>query len=91
MVLFRDNASFPSGFTGSELHDVYGFAFQTMFHQMFSESGRRTWMQCRGNYLGGQAFGTSSYSDTYGYDNYVKGLVNAGFTGLVWAPEVRAL
>ena len=24
-----------------------------------------------------------------GYDNYVRGLVNAGFTGLVWAPEVR--
>ena len=24
---------------------------------------------------------------SYGYDNYVEGLVNAGFTGLVWAPE----
>ena len=37
-----------------------------------------------------QAWGTSSYSDGYDYQVYVRGLVNAGFTGLVWAPEVSS-
>jgi len=88
-VLFRDNTTFPSGYFGAELHNVYGFTFQKLFHEMFQSRGKRTWLQCRGNHLGGQAFGTSSYSDSYGFDNYVQGLVNAGFTGLVWAPETR--
>ena len=30
-----------------------------------------------------------SYSDGYSYPTYVKGLVNSGWTGLAWAPEVR--
>jgi hypothetical protein len=34
-----------------------------MFHAMFSKRKQRSWMQSRGNYLGGQAYGSSSYSD----------------------------
>lgn len=71
------------------MHNTYGFAFQKMFHEMYTTKGIRTWMQSRGNYLGGQRFSTSSYSDGYSYPTYVKGLVNSGFTGLAWAPEVR--
>ena len=90
VVLFEDNTTFPpSGFTGSDLHNVYGFAFQKMFHEMYTDRGERTWLQSRGNYMGGQAYSSSSYSDGYSYDVYVNGLVNSGFTGLVWAPEVR--
>ena len=88
-VGFADNITFPSGATGGEMHNTYGFAFQKMFHEMYSAKGLRSWMQSRGNYLGGQRYSTSSYSDGYSYPTYVKGLVNSGFTGLAWAPEVR--
>ena len=76
VVLFADNASFPSGFSGGELHNVYGFSFQKLFHEMFQSRGKRTWLQCRGNYLGGQAFGTSSYSD-----RFVPGVQNLKIQG----------
>ena len=88
VVLFKDNTTFSkSGYSGGQMHNIYGFAFQKMFHSFYAARGQRTWMQSRGNYLGGQAWGTSSYSDGYNYDVYVRGLVNAGFTGLVWAPK----
>jgi alpha-glucosidase (family GH31 glycosyl hydrolase) len=44
-VGFADNVTFPSGMTGGEVHNVYGFAFQKMFHEMYTASGVRTWMQ----------------------------------------------
>jgi hypothetical protein len=60
VVLFQDNTTYAaSGFTGDQLHNVYGFAFQKMFHQMFANRGQRSWMQSRGNFLGGQASGQS--------------------------------
>lgn len=55
VVLFMDNTSFPGGAVGGAVHNVYGFQFQKMFHQMYASQGQRTWMQSRGNYLGGQA------------------------------------
>lgn len=60
-----------------------------MKHSFYTAKGQRAWHQSRGNYLGGQAYSTSSYSDGYSYPIYVRGLVNSGFTGLAWAPEVR--
>ena len=88
-VGFADNITFASGMTGAQMHNTYGFAFQKMFHEMYQAQGKRAWMQSRGNYLGGQRYSTSSYSDGYTYATYVKGLVNSGFTGGGWAPEVR--
>ena len=29
------------------------------------------------------------YSDGYDYKTYVIGVVNSGFSGLIWAPEMR--
>jgi alpha-glucosidase (family GH31 glycosyl hydrolase) len=34
VVLFRDNNSFPGGATGGATHNVYGYQFSKMFHDM---------------------------------------------------------
>lgn len=56
---------------------------------MFESLGKRTWLQSRGGYAGSQAYPTNSYSDGYVYKTYVIGVVNSGFSGLIWAPEMR--
>ena len=35
------------------------------------------------------AYPTNSYSDGYDYGTYVRGVVNSGFCGSIWAPEMR--
>ena len=37
---------------------------------MFESIGQRTWLQSRGNFAGGQAYPTNSYSDGYTYSTY---------------------
>ena len=88
-VGFNDSTVFPSGFRGYEYHNIQGYIWQRLFHEMFHSLGQRTWLQSRGGYAGSQAYPTNSYSDGYTYSTYVLGVVNSGFSGLIWAPEMR--
>jgi hypothetical protein len=60
------------------------------FHEMFAAAGKRTFLKARAMYVGSQRFPTTFYSDSYDYRNYLLGVVNSGWGGWVWAPEVRA-
>ena len=86
---FVDDTVFPSGMTGAFFHNIQGYILQRIFHEMYESIGQRTWLQSRGNFAGGQAYPTNSYSDGYTYSTYVRGVVNSGFSGLIWAPELR--
>ena len=88
-VGFNDSTVFPSGMMGYQFHNLEGYIWQRMFHEMFESLGKRTWLQSRGGYAGSQAYPTNSYSDGYVYKTYVVGVVNSGFSGLIWAPEMR--
>ena len=88
-VGFNDSVVFPSGFHGFEFHNIQGYIWQRLYHEMFESLGQRTWLQSRGGYAGTQAYPTNSYSDGYDYPTYVRGVVNSGFSGLIWAPEMR--
>ena len=86
---FNDSTVFPSGFKGHQFHNIQGYIWQRLYHEMFESLGKRTWLQSRGGYAGSQAYPTNSYSDGYTYTTYVRGVVNSGFSGLIWAPEMR--
>lgn len=86
---FNDSAVFPSGFKGYQFHNLQGYIWQRLYHEMFESIGKRTWLQSRGGYAGSQAYPTNSYSDGYDYPTYVRGVANSGFSGLLWAPEMR--
>ena len=74
---------------GYQFHNLEGYIWQRLYHEMFESLGKRTWLQSRGGYAGSQAYPTNSYSDGYVYKTYVIGVVNSGFSGLIWAPEMR--
>jgi len=86
---FPDNAKFPSGLSGAQMHNVFGFLYQKAFHEMFDTMDKRTYFLCRGNYAGGQGYPTVVYSDWYDFKDYVRAACNSGFSGLLWCPEVR--
>ncbi len=87
---FPDNASFPSGMSGAQMHNIFGASYGKLFHEMYREAGTRTFLKARAMYVGSQAEPTTFYSDSYDYPNYLLGVVNSGFGGWVWAPETRS-
>lgn len=86
---FPDDATFPSGLNGAQYHNIFGALYGLTYHQMYENAGLRTFLKARAMYAGSQRRPTTFYSDSYSYPNYLLGVVNSGFGGWVWAPEVR--
>jgi alpha-D-xyloside xylohydrolase len=86
---FPDNATFPSGFVGHQMHNIYGLLFSFAYHEMFDSMGLRTFLKARANYMGGQRWATTMYSDSYDYGQYTTAVVNSGWGSVTWAPELR--
>ena len=72
------------------MHNIFGAKYGELFHEMYREAGKRTFLKARAMYVGSQAHPTTFYSDSYDYPNYILGVVNSGWGGWVWAPEVRS-
>jgi alpha-D-xyloside xylohydrolase len=86
---FPDDARFPSGLSGAQMHNIFGFLYSRTMHELFEGRGTRSYFLCRANYAGGQAWATCNYSDLYGFDEYVRMAANSGFACSPWCPEVR--
>jgi alpha-D-xyloside xylohydrolase len=86
---FPDNSKWPSGFKGAQMHNLFGMTYSFTYHELFGKAGLRTFLKARAGYMGSQRYPTTMYSDSYDYDQYVTAVVNSGFLGIVWAPELR--
>jgi alpha-D-xyloside xylohydrolase len=86
---FPDDARFPSGLSGGEMHNLFGFLYQKAMHALFARRNRRTYLLSRANFAGGQREVSACYTDLYDFREFVRVTVNAGFGGQLWTPEVR--
>lgn len=86
---FPDNSSWPSGFTGSQMHNLFGATYSFTYHELFESLGLRTFLKARAGYMGSARYPTTMYSDSYDYNQYVLAVANSGFISLAWAPELR--
>ena len=86
---FPEYCQFPSGLDGEQMHSLFGNLYASTITEAFERAGRETLCQSRS--LGALASPLPAvlYSDLYDFDDYVRGVVNAGFSGLLWCPEVR--
>ncbi|AEI40259.1 TIM-barrel domain-containing protein [Paenibacillus mucilaginosus] len=86
---FPDTADFPSGIDGEQMHNQLGTLYQSAIAAPFEAAGRRTFSQVRasGALAAPQPF--VLYSDLYNHKVFIRGVVNCGFSGLLWSPEVR--
>lgn len=87
--LWPDHARFPSGHSATAIRNVYGVRLQRMLNEMFNDQGERTYGLVRATNAGASALPFCLYNDCYDFTQFLTGLATAGFSGVLWVPEVR--
>lgn len=84
---FPDCTEFPSGLDGEQMHHALGLLYQKSV--LAALGGLRTFSLARssGAYAAPMPF--ALYSDLYGHEDFIRGMISSGYSGLLWAPEVR--
>jgi alpha-D-xyloside xylohydrolase len=88
--LWPDLATFPSGFAGEQMRQVYGFAWQSMTAGWFRERNTRTYGLVRASNAGASSMPYVIYNDYYSHRDFITALINSSFIGVLWTPEVRS-
>jgi alpha-D-xyloside xylohydrolase len=86
---FPDVTEFPSGMDGEQMHNLLGTLYQSAIQAPFEQAGRRTLSQVRASGALASPYPFILYSDLYNHKVFIRGVVNCGFSGLLWSPEVR--
>ncbi|MBQ8214736.1 MAG: glycoside hydrolase [Clostridia bacterium] len=80
-------SEFPSGMDGEQYHSLFGTLFlQTM---MQVHGREKTLAEVRNLGALASSYPFVLYSDLYNHKDFIRGVSNAGFSGLLWSPEVR--
>lgn len=87
--LWPDVAVFPSGTEAEQMRQVYGLLLQDMITAEYRKLNRRTYGLVRASNAGGCRFPFVLYNDYYRHEDFITALVNSGFSGVLWTPEVR--
>jgi len=86
---FPNCSEFPSGMDGEQMHSLLGTLYQKTILSAISQTNRRTYGQVRSSHAQAASLPFVLYSDLYDHSDFIRGVVNAGFSGLLWTPEVR--
>jgi alpha-D-xyloside xylohydrolase len=86
---FPEFSRFPSGIDGEQMHSVFGLRYQDAILDQFKSRGKQTYNLVRSSGALAAPYPFVLYSDLYGHRDFVRALVNSGFSGLLWCPEVR--
>jgi alpha-glucosidase (family GH31 glycosyl hydrolase) len=88
--LWPDVATFPSGHSAEEMRQTYGLLMMRYSTEMYHKLNKRTYGLVRANNGGGSSFPFVIYNDYYNHEDFITALINSGFAGVLWTPEVRA-
>ena len=86
---FPDMSRFPSGLDGEQMHAVFGLRYQHAIWKTFLDKGQPTYSLVRSSGALAAPYPFVLYSDLYDHRQFVRGVCTAGFSGLLWCPEVR--
>lgn len=86
---FPECSSFPSGVDGEQMHNVFGLRYQMAIWDQFRQRGKETYGLVRSSGALATPYPFVLYSDLYDHRVFIRALVNSGFCGLLWCPEVR--
>jgi alpha-D-xyloside xylohydrolase len=86
---FPDFSRFPSGQDGEQMHSVFGLRYQQTLLELFQAAKKPTYGLVRSSGALAAPYPFVLYSDLYDHRAFVRTLVNSGFSGLLWCPEVR--
>ncbi|SKB95568.1 glycoside hydrolase family 31 protein [Dyadobacter psychrophilus] len=88
--LWPDVATFPSGHSSEQIRQTYGLLVQKHSFEMFRRNNARTYGLVRASNAGGASFPYVIYNDNYSHEDFITALINSGYAGVLWTPEVRA-
>lgn len=84
---FPNLAEFPSGLDGEQYHSLFGVLYmQTIMKALGSN---KTLSEVRNAGALSASYPFVLYSDLYDHADFIRGCATAGFSGLLWTPEVR--
>jgi alpha-D-xyloside xylohydrolase len=86
---FPEASQFPSGLDGEQMHSLFGLRYQFTLWQQFQQRDLPTYSLVRSSGALAAPYPFVLYSDLYNHRQFVRALVNSGFSGLLWCPEVR--
>jgi alpha-D-xyloside xylohydrolase len=86
---FPELSRFPSGIDGEQMHQVFGVLYQKTIYNIYKDMNTRTYLDVRASNAFASSYPAALYSDTYDHKEYIRMIVNSGFSGLIWSPEVR--
>lgn len=86
---FPECSSFPSGVDGEQMHSVFGQLYQRAIWEEYRKRRLPTYCLVRSSGALTAPYPFVLYSDLYDHREYIRALVNSGFSGLLWCPEVR--
>ena len=86
---FPELSRFPSGADGEQMHSLFGLRYQDALDQAFEKRHQRTYGLVRSSGALAAPYPYVLYSDLYDHRQFVHGVAQAGFCGLLWTPEVR--
>lgn len=84
---FPDCAQFPSGLDGELYHNLFGVLYMQTALQALE--GVPTLSEVRNAGALSSSYPFVLYSDLYDHQDFIRGVVNSGFSDILWTPEVR--
>ncbi len=88
--LWPDVATFPSGHDAEQMRQTYGNQVMRVTDEIYREKNERTYGLIRAANAGSVSYPYVIYNDYYSHQDFITALINSGFSGLLWTPEVRA-
>ncbi len=86
---FPDSTEFPSGMDGEQMHSAVGVLYQNLINRIYKKENKRTYSQVRSSGIFASSLPFVIYSDLYDHKQFIRGMINSSFSGLLWCPEVR--
>lgn len=86
---YPEQSEFPSGLDGEQTHMLMGMLSQKALEPAYRENDTRTYNNVRSSGSFASPMPYVLYSDLYDIDDFIRGMVTSGYSGLLWTPEVR--
>lgn len=87
--IWPDVATFPSGIPAEQMRQTYGVLVQRTTTELFRKCNKRTYGLVRSSNAGASSLPYVLYNDYYSHRDFITALINSGFSGILWTPEVR--
>lgn len=88
--VWPDVATFSSGVAAEQMRQTYGLWVQRTTTELYKNRNQRTFGLVRASNAGATSFPYVIYNDYYSHQDFITALINSGFSGVLWTPEVRS-